>query len=93
MPAASGMVATAFENERQRALGMFSSMFPIGAMTGHSRGIIISVWSWRGIFLVNEPVGIAFAVLVMRFFPTSKPRGGDADVLGAAAPWGREWSA
>jgi EmrB/QacA subfamily drug resistance transporter len=85
MPAASGMVVDAFGKDRNRALGLFSSIFPMGAMVGPILGgIIISDWSWRGIFLVNVPIGIIFTLLAIRYLPSSKARGGRADLVGAA---------
>jgi EmrB/QacA subfamily drug resistance transporter len=85
MPSASGMVVEAFGEERNRALGMFSSIFPLGAMVGPIfGGVIISDWSWRGIFWVNVPIGVLFTVLAVRYFPASRSRGGRADLLGAA---------
>jgi EmrB/QacA subfamily drug resistance transporter len=84
MPSASGMVVEAFGKDRNRALGMFSSIFPMGALVGPiAGGIILTEWSWRGIFLVNVPVGIAFTLLAVRYLPSSRPRGGRADVPGA----------
>ncbi len=86
MPSASGMVVDAFGKERNRALGLFSTIFPLGAMVGPIiGGIIIANWSWRGIFLVNVPVGAAFTLLAVRYFPASRSRGdGRADLVGAA---------
>jgi EmrB/QacA subfamily drug resistance transporter len=85
LPAASGMVVDAFGADRSRALGMFSSVFPMGAMVGPILGgVIISDWSWRGIFLVNVPVGVAFTLLAIRYLPSSKALGGRADMFGAA---------
>jgi EmrB/QacA subfamily drug resistance transporter len=85
MPSASGMVAEAFgEERRSRALGLFSTIFPLGAMVGPIfGGIIISDWSWRGIFLVNVPVGAGFTLLALRYFPGGRTQGGRADLLGA----------
>jgi EmrB/QacA subfamily drug resistance transporter len=85
MPAASGMVVEAFGADRNRALGLFSSIFPMGAMVGPILGgVIISAWSWRGIFLVNVPIGVLFTLLAIRYLPSSKSSGGRADLVGAA---------
>ncbi len=85
MPAASGIVIDAFGKDRNRALGMFSSIFPMGALVGPILGgIIITDWSWRGIFLVNAPVGVVFTLLAVRYLPSSPAKGGRADVAGAA---------
>ena len=72
MPSASGMVMDAFGEHRQRALGLFSSIFPLGALVGPIvGGIILATWSWRGLFLVNVPIGLAFTLLAWRFLPSS----------------------
>jgi EmrB/QacA subfamily drug resistance transporter len=84
MPSASGMVVQAFGKDRNRALGMFSSIFPMGALIGPiAGGIILTEWSWRGIFLVNVPVGVVFTLLAVRYLPASRPKGGRADIPGA----------
>jgi EmrB/QacA subfamily drug resistance transporter len=85
MPAASGIVMEAFGRNRNRALGMFSSIFPLGALVGPVvGGIIISTWSWRGVFLVNVPIGVTFTLLAWRFLPSStSSRSGRPDVAGA----------
>jgi EmrB/QacA subfamily drug resistance transporter len=85
MPAASGMVMDIFGDKKQRALGLFSSIFPLGALVGPIvGGIIITTWSWRGVFLVNAPIGIFFTIMAWRFLPASpSPRSGRPDVVGA----------
>ncbi len=70
MPSATGIVADQFGRDRDRAVGMFSSVFPIGGIVGPVLGgIFVTYWSWRGIFLVNVPVGIALLCLAMVFVP------------------------
>jgi EmrB/QacA subfamily drug resistance transporter len=72
MPSASGIVADQFGRNRDRALGMFSSIFPIGGVVGPILGgIFTTYWSWRGIFLVNVPLGIALIILALIFIPES----------------------
>jgi len=84
MPAASGIVMDCFGHQRQRALGLFSSIFPLGALVGPVvGGIILSTSSWRGVFLVNVPIGTAFTVLAWKFLPASGRRGGRPDIAGA----------
>jgi MFS family permease len=78
-----------FGEERDRALGLFGSMFPIGAMIGPIfGGIFVSYWTWRGIFLVNVPVGVAVILLALRYVPRDRPRSGGTrtkiDVAGIA---------
>ena len=85
LPAASGMVVDVFGPDRHRALGLFSSVFPLGALAGPiAGGVILTDWTWRGLFLVNVPVGAALTLLAVRYLPTSARRSGRADLLGAA---------
>ncbi len=84
LPAASGIVMENFGEHRQRALGLFSSIFPLGALVGPiAGGIVLATWSWRGLFLVNVPVGTVFTLLAWRYLPSSERRPARPDVLGA----------
>lgn len=84
MPAASGIVVDIFGKDRNKALGMFSSIFPLGALVGPILGgVILATWSWRGLFLVNVPIGVVFTLLAARYLPSSPRRGGRADLVGA----------
>ena len=59
MPSATGIVSDHFGRDRDKALGMFTSILPIGGIVGPIiGGVFVAVWSWRGIFLVNVPIGI-----------------------------------
>jgi EmrB/QacA subfamily drug resistance transporter len=70
MPSATGIVAQQFGRDRDRALGLFSSVFPIGGIIGPVLGgVFVTYWSWRGIFLVNVPIGIVLIVLGSIFIP------------------------
>jgi EmrB/QacA subfamily drug resistance transporter len=70
MPSATGIVSDHFGRDRDRALGMFTSIFPIGGIVGPIiGGAFVAAWSWRGIFLVNVPIGILLILLAARFIP------------------------
>jgi EmrB/QacA subfamily drug resistance transporter len=70
MPSASGIVADHFGRDRDRALAMFTSIFPIGGIVGPVfGGVITQGWSWRGIFFINVPLGVILVVLGMKFIP------------------------
>jgi EmrB/QacA subfamily drug resistance transporter len=72
MPSATGIVSDHFGSQRDRAVGMFSSIFPIGGIVGPVLGgLFVSYWTWRGIFLVNVPIGIVLLILTARFIPSS----------------------
>src|ERR1700689_4619968 len=86
MPSATGIVAEIFGTERDRAVGLFSSIFPIGGIIGPVLGgVFVTYWSWRGIFLVNIPVGIVLLILGAIFIPAI-PRRPDRhlDIRGVA---------
>jgi EmrB/QacA subfamily drug resistance transporter len=70
MPSATGIVAELFGKDRDRAVGLFSSIFPLGGIIGPILGgVFVTYWSWRGIFLVNIPIGITLVVLGAIFIP------------------------
>lgn len=75
MPSATGIVSDHFGEQRDRAVGMFTSIFPIGGIVGPVLGgLFVSYWSWRGIFLVNVPAGLVLIALTARFIPASALR-------------------
>lgn len=86
MPSATGIVSDLFGDQRDRALGMFTSIFPIGGIIGPiAGGLFVTYASWREIFLVNVPIGIALLVLGVKFIPASRPRSTSRmDVRGVA---------
>ncbi|HVB06735.1 MAG TPA: MFS transporter [Acidimicrobiales bacterium] len=75
MPSATGMVSDVFREDRDRAIGMFTSMFPIGSLAGPIfGGIIITYGSWREIFLINVPIGAVLLLLALRNLPDGRGR-------------------
>jgi EmrB/QacA subfamily drug resistance transporter len=75
MPSATGIVSDHFGPERDRAVGMFTSILPIGGIIGPVLGgLFVTYWSWRGIFLVNVPIGIVMIILAAKFIPSSARR-------------------
>jgi EmrB/QacA subfamily drug resistance transporter len=76
MPSATGIVSETFPENRDRAIGMFTSIFPLGAMIGPTvGGVILNYWSWRGIFFINVPIGALLLVLAIRYLPHFEPKG------------------
>lgn len=72
MPSASGIVADSFGPSRDRAIGMFTTIFPAGGIVGPILGgVLVTFWSWHGIFLVNVPIGAALIILIVIFVPES----------------------
>jgi EmrB/QacA subfamily drug resistance transporter len=73
LPTASGIVSDYFPENRERAIGLFTSIFPIGGIVGPNLGgWIVSRYSWRYIFYINLPIGIVLIVLIMILLKDSK---------------------
>ncbi|MGD0229591.1 MAG: DHA2 family efflux MFS transporter permease subunit [Syntrophorhabdales bacterium] len=86
LPTASGIVSEAFPENRESAIGLFTSIFTVGAIIGPNLGgWIVSAYSWRYIFYINLPIGIVLIVLIMILIEDprsfSRPR---IDLAGAA---------
>ena len=80
-PSATEIIVDHFGDARDRAVSLFGSIFSIGAMIGPIfGGLFVSYWTWRGIFLVNVPIGIAVVVLALCYVPRDRSR------LGASPP-------
>jgi len=66
LPTAAGIVSDQFPEHRERAVGLFTSIFPIGGIVGPNLGgWIVSRYSWRYIFFINLPIGISLIALIM----------------------------
>jgi EmrB/QacA subfamily drug resistance transporter len=73
LPTAAGIVSDQFPDHRERAIGLFTSIFPIGGIVGPNLGgWIVSRYSWRYIFYINLPIGIGLAVLILILLRDSK---------------------
>lgn len=74
-PSATGIVVEHFGASRDKAVGLFGSIFPIGSMVGPIfGGLFVAYWSWRGIFFVNVPIGILLVALGLRYIPRDHQR-------------------
>jgi EmrB/QacA subfamily drug resistance transporter len=88
-PSATEIIVDHFGNARDRAVGLFGSIFSIGTMIGPIfGGLFVAYWTWRGIFLVNVPIGITVIVLALRYVPRDRSRTGasrpEMDAVGMA---------
>src|SRR5205809_2040325 len=93
-PAALSIISTTFAEgkERSRALGVWAAIAIGGASVGLVLGgALTQAFSWRWIFFVNVPVGIAAFFAALRIVPGAKdepaPRG--YAIAGAAHGTGR----
>ena len=68
IPSATGIVSDLFPENRQRYIGLFSSVFPIGGIIGPNLGgWIVERYSWRYIFYINVPIGVILIVISWLF--------------------------
>jgi len=66
LPTAAGIVSDQFPGHRERAIGLFTSIFPIGGIVGPNLGgWIVSRFSWRYIFYINLPIGVVLITLII----------------------------
>jgi EmrB/QacA subfamily drug resistance transporter len=74
-PAALSIVTTTFSDgdQRTKALGVWSAIAASGAAVGLLvGGVLTDVASWRWVFFVNVPVGIATVALALRYVSESR---------------------
>jgi len=85
MPVGSGIVATIYGAGRAKALGLFTSIFSLGSVSGPVLGgFVVDQWSWRAIFIANMPLTVTSLVLGAIFLPrTSSKSDAPLDVAGA----------
>lgn len=86
-PASLSLITASFIEgpRRTRALGLYGATASIGFVAGQVLGgVLVQYTSWRMIFLVNVPVGIAAAVLTPRLIAADRrsSRSSHVDVTG-----------
>ncbi|MEI9479384.1 MAG: MFS transporter, partial [Deltaproteobacteria bacterium] len=73
LPTAAGIVSDQFPENRERAIGLFTSIFAIGSIIGPNLGgWIVGRYSWRYVFYINLPIGVALIVLIKILIKDSK---------------------
>src|SRR5919199_55684 len=68
---ASAIITQSFPSqERGKALGTISSIALLGVSIGPTvGGLLIGLWSWHAIFLVNVPIGLIASVVIALVVP------------------------
>ncbi|HEX8966946.1 MAG TPA: MFS transporter, partial [Chloroflexota bacterium] len=87
LPSAVGIIADRYQERRAQAVGIIGSAMPMGTIVGPNLGgFLLQVWTWRALFWVNVPIGIAIMVGVLALSgrmssrrPRARPR---IDLLG-----------
>src|SRR5947209_6352452 len=76
-PAALSLVTTGLPEgpERTRAIGLYGAVSSVGFVAGQVLGgVLVQFTSWRAVFLVNVPVGLAAAALSPSVLGAAKTR-------------------
>ncbi|MFD7733560.1 MFS transporter [Kitasatospora phosalacinea] len=86
-PAALSLIAVTFAEgpARTRALGAFSTVAGLGITLGLVLGGLLAALSWRLVFFVNVPIGLAAVLLAHRHLPEAERHPGRPDLPGALA--------
>src|SRR3954471_126144 len=86
-PVAMSIIRNTFEDPRERAqaIGVWGAVVGISMALGPVLGGLLVGLSWRAVFLVNIPIGLAAIALTARFVPESRaPRPRRPDPVGQA---------
>ncbi len=84
LPLSAAIVSREFPESRQRMVGLFSSIFPLGGVIGPNLGgLILQFVSWREVFLVNVPIGLLILAVLRRLWRPEPRRPQRVDVVGA----------
>lgn len=85
-PTALSLIAVTFPEgpPRNRAMGVYAAMSVAGGAVGLlAGGLLVNYLSWRWVFFVNVPIGLAVALAAPRVLPESVRRRGRFDLPGA----------
>jgi EmrB/QacA subfamily drug resistance transporter len=85
-PTALSLIAVTFPEgpPRNRAMGVYAGMSIAGGAVGLlASGLLLTYLSWRWVFFVNVPIGLAVALLAPRVLGESERRRGHFDLPGA----------
>jgi EmrB/QacA subfamily drug resistance transporter len=65
-----GMITTVFpKEERGKGLGLMVMMVSLGFMAGPTLGgLMLGVWTWHSIFVINLPIGAVGLYMTFRYF-------------------------
>lgn len=73
MPSVIGLIADEYKRHRAQAIGLISSVMPIGSIVGPNLGgFLLQNWSWRAMFFINIPIGIVLVLGFIFFMPKAQ---------------------
>jgi MFS family permease len=84
LPLATSIVSDAFPESRQKAIGLITSILPIGNIIGPNiGGWIVESFGWRSTFWLNIPLGIIVFIMSVKLLRPSRGEGGQLDIVGS----------
>lgn len=86
MPATLSIITNVFpREERGRAIGVWAGTAALGIGLGPlAGGLLLEVFSWNSVFLINVPVAVVALLLGIKLVPDSRdPQPGAFDLVGA----------
>jgi EmrB/QacA subfamily drug resistance transporter len=83
LPLMTAIASDLFPNSRQQAIGLFSSIFPIGMIIGPNiGGWLVEAYGWQSIFWLNIPLGVVVFIAMAIMLKETKKGGGHLDLTG-----------
>ncbi|MDR9768976.1 MFS transporter [Acetomicrobium sp.] len=84
MPSAVGIISEEFPETRQKMIGLFSSILPIGQIIGPNvGGWLVDSFGWRSVFMINLPLGAVVLLMAVVLLKADERKEGSIDFLGA----------
>ncbi|MBI2864150.1 MAG: MFS transporter [Chloroflexi bacterium] len=73
LPSATSIVSDSFGERRATAIGLFSSIYPVGGVVGPTiGGFVIDHFSWRWLFYGCVPISVAIFLAALALIPQTK---------------------
>lgn len=77
LPSVYGVIGDEFANNRPQAIGLTSSVFPIGSLLGPNiGGVLVEHFGWRWTFAMNLPLVAVIVVAAMFLLRPGEAKGG-----------------